>query len=83
MSTDPGSANLRSVMATKCDFCGKGTTFGRNIRYRHAGKWERRAPRTNRVFRANVHEKALTFGGVTRRFHICTRCLRTQIKTAG
>ncbi|HEY4684529.1 MAG TPA: bL28 family ribosomal protein [Dehalococcoidia bacterium] len=69
-------------MATKCEVCGKGTTFGRNIRYKHAGKWERRAPRTNRVFRANVHEKTLTIGGVTRRFHICTRCIRTQVKVS-
>jgi len=75
-------AKLRSVMATKCEVCGKGTTFGRNIRYKHAGKWERRAPRTNRVFRANVHEKTLTIGGVTRRFHICTRCIRTQVKVS-
>ncbi len=69
-------------MATKCDICGKGTTFGRNIRYQHSGKWERRAPRTNRVFKANVHVKAMTVGGVTRRIHICTRCLRTQVKVS-
>ena len=68
-------------MATKCDFCGKGTTFGRNIRYKHAGKWERRAPRTNRVFRANVQTKSMTLNGKTRRYHVCTRCLRTQVKT--
>jgi large subunit ribosomal protein L28 len=67
-------------MATKCEICGKGTTFGRNIRYQHSGKWERRAPRTNRVFKANVQTKSLTIGGKTRRFHICTRCLRSQLK---
>jgi large subunit ribosomal protein L28 len=69
-------------MASKCEVCGKGTTFGRNIRYQHAGKWERRAPRTNRVFRANVQTKSLTINGETRRFHICTRCLRNQVKVA-
>lgn len=67
-------------MATKCEICGKGTTFGRNIRYQHSGKWERRAPRTNRVFKANVQTKSLTIDGKTRRFHICTRCLRSQLK---
>lgn len=67
-------------MATKCEICGKGTTFGRNIRHQHSGRWQRKAPRTNRVFRANVQEKTLTINGQTRRFHICTRCLRTQVK---
>ena len=67
-------------MATKCEICGKGTTFGRNIRYQHSGKWERRAPRTNRIFKANVHVQSLTVNGETRRFKICTRCLRTTSK---
>ena len=67
-------------MATKCEICGKGTTFGRNIRYQHSGKWERRAPRTNRIFKANVHVQSLTVNGETRRFKICTRCLRTTTK---
>jgi large subunit ribosomal protein L28 len=70
------------AMATKCEVCGKGTTFGRNIRYQHSGKWERRAPRTNRIFKANVHIQNATIGGETRRFHICTRCLRTANKIA-
>ncbi len=69
-------------MATKCDFCGKGTTFGRNIRHQHTGRWQRKAPRTNRVFRANVQVKLMSVNGQNRRVHICTRCLRTQAKTA-
>jgi large subunit ribosomal protein L28 len=68
-------------MATRCDVCGKGTTFGRNIRYAHSGKWERRAPRTNRLFKANVHTKKLVVEGKSQRIHICTRCLRTTAKT--
>jgi large subunit ribosomal protein L28 len=67
-------------MATRCEICGKGTSFGRNIRYAHSGKWERRAPRTNRIFKANVHVQHLTIKGETRRYKICTRCLRTQAK---
>ncbi len=67
-------------MATKCDVCGKGTTFGRNIRHQHTGRWQRKAPRTNRTFKANVQEKTVTIGGTTRRMHICTRCLRTTAK---
>ena len=67
-------------MATKCELCGKGTTFGRNIRHEHTGRWERKAPRTNRTFKANVHIKTLTVGTVTRRYKVCTRCIRTNAK---
>jgi large subunit ribosomal protein L28 len=70
-------------MATKCDICGKGTTFGRNIRHQHSGRWQRKAPRTNRTFKANVHVKLLPVAsGGMRRIHICTRCLRTQAKVS-
>lgn len=67
-------------MATKCEVCGKGTTFGRNIRHKHSGRWQRKAPRTNRTFMANVQRKTLTIKGITRRFHVCTRCIRTAVK---
>lgn len=69
-------------MATTCEVCGKGTTFGRNIRHKHTGRWQRKAPVTNRMFKANVQEKTLTVGGVTRRYKICTRCIRTTAKVS-
>ncbi|MCJ7811004.1 MAG: bL28 family ribosomal protein, partial [Dehalococcoidia bacterium] len=47
----------------RCAICGKGTTFGRNIRHKHAGRWERRAPKTNRVFRANIQKRTMTIEG--------------------
>ena len=28
-------------MAGKCDLCEKHTTFGRNIRHKHSGRWQR------------------------------------------
>ena len=69
-------------MATKCEVCGKGTAFGRNIRHKHSGRWQRKAPVTNRMFKANVQVKTLTVGGETRRFKICTRCIRTTAKVS-
>ena len=66
----------------KCDVCSRGTTFGRNIRHKHSGRWERKAPRTNRPFKANVQNKTFYFDGVPLRVKICTRCLRTSLKTA-
>jgi large subunit ribosomal protein L28 len=68
-------------MATTCEVCGKGTAFGRNIRHQHSGRWQRKAPRTNRKFSANVQVKTMTLNGETRRFKICTRCIRTAVKT--
>jgi large subunit ribosomal protein L28 len=64
----------------KCDVCDKRTVFGRNIRHKHSGRWERKAPRTNRQFRPNVHAKRVMIDGRVRRINICTRCLRTQLK---
>lgn len=56
---------------------------GRNIRHKHAGRWERRAPKTNRVFRANIHKRIVNVNGEPVRMAICTRCLRTQLKVTG
>ncbi len=67
-------------MAGKCELCGKTTAFGRNIRHRHAGRWERKAPRTNRMFRPNVHKQTIYVDGRAARVNICTRCLRTRSK---
>ena len=64
-------------MAAKCQVCGKGTTFGRNIRHRHAGRWERKAPKTNRTFGTNVHKRTVYKNGERVRMSICTRCLRS------
>jgi large subunit ribosomal protein L28 len=65
----------------KCDVCGKTTTYGRNIRHKHSGRWERKAPKTNRTFKANVQKKTLIVDGIPLRLKICTRCLRTTLKT--
>ena len=54
--------------------------FGRNIRHRHSGRWERKAPETLRQFRPNVHKLAISFNGQPLRINICTRCLRTLSK---
>lgn len=64
----------------KCDLCPKRTAFGRNIRHKHSGRWERKAQRTNREFRPNVHKKRLLIDGRWKRVNVCTRCLRTQLK---
>lgn len=43
----------------KCDLTGKKVAFGRNIRHKASGGWARRAPKTNRTFRPNVHRHTI------------------------
>lgn len=64
----------------KCQFCGKGTIYGRNIRHQHSGRWERRAPRTPRTFKANVQKRSLVIDGKRQRVNICTACLSALLK---
>ena len=64
----------------KCDVCEKRVMFGRNIRHKHSGRWEREAPKTNRMFRPNLHRQLIHVAGQSVRVKLCTRCLRTQSK---
>lgn len=68
-------------MPAVCAVCLKGTTFGRNIRHSHSGRWEREAHKTNRVFRPNLHRQTVHVGGQAIKVRICTRCLRSQTKS--
>lgn len=69
-------------MAGKCDVCGKHTTFGRNIRHKHSGRWKRKAPRTSRTFKPNIQRRKFVVDGRTVRMNVCTGCLRTMLKRA-
>jgi large subunit ribosomal protein L28 len=64
----------------RCDICSKSTAYGRNIRHKHSGRWERKAPRTNRTFKANVQRKTFIIDGTPLRLKICTRCIRNTTK---
>lgn len=57
----------------KCSVCGKKTTFGRNR------PWSRKA--TNRTFKANLQKVTVYEGSKKVRKVMCTRCIRTMVKT--
>jgi large subunit ribosomal protein L28 len=57
------------IMAKRCEICGKGPAFGRNISHAHNVSPRRFEPNLQRV-------RALVNGGV-RRLRVCTRCLRS------
>jgi len=65
------------VSSGSCDLCKKTTTFGRHIRHKHGGRWERKAPKKSRQLKPNVSKHRLFIDGAWHRLNVCTRCLRT------
>ena len=59
----------------KCDICGKTPQFGNNVSHslRH----------TKRVWLPNIHHVTVYVNNKPQKMNLCTRCLRTQRKTAG
>jgi large subunit ribosomal protein L28 len=56
-------------MANRCEICGKGPKFGRNVSHAHNV--------TPRRFNPNLQTVRATVGGGNRRVRACTRCLRS------
>lgn len=57
----------------KCSACGKKTTFGNNR------PWSRKS--TNRTFKANLQKVSVYENGRKVQKKMCTRCIRTMVKT--
>jgi large subunit ribosomal protein L28 len=69
-------------MPAICDICSKGTKFGRNIRHKSTGRWQRKASRTPRLFKPNLQRLTVQYKGKSTRMRLCTRCARTTLKQA-
>ena len=48
-----------------CTTCQKGKMAGRNVRHKHSGLWEGKAPPTVREFKANIQNRKIIVSGVT------------------
>ena len=59
----------------KCEHCGKQTSFGKNR------PWSKKA--TRRTFKPNLQTVSLFENGRKVRKVLCTKCIRTLVKTAG
>lgn len=57
----------------KCAHCGKKTTFGRNR------PWSKKA--TPRFFRPNLQKVSVVEGDKVVQKVLCTKCIRTLVKT--
>ena len=53
----------------KCDYCGKGVSFGIKLSHSHR--------RSNRMWKPNVKRVAAIVDGSPKRVSVCTRCLRS------
>jgi large subunit ribosomal protein L28 len=66
-------------MAYVCDYCGKGVQYGETGSH-HRGvagsQWKKRAQRTRKVFRPNLHASSVEVDGKRVRVKLCTKCLR-------
>jgi len=57
-----------------CESCGKKTTFGRSV------PWSKK--KTLRQFKPNLQKVTVYEGSKKVRKTLCTRCIRTMVKTA-
>lgn len=48
---------------------------GHNIRHKHSGLWEKRASKTTKIFKVNLHKGRVLIGGVTKSVKACASCL--------
>jgi len=62
-----------------CFHCGKGILMGRTHTHHRGvagGRWKKRAPKVQRVFRANLQVMNVLVDGVEKRVKLCTKCLK-------
>jgi large subunit ribosomal protein L28 len=55
-------------VASVCDVCGKGPTFGNNISHSHR--------RTRRRWNPNIQPVRAKVGGTSKRLNVCTSCIK-------
>ena len=55
-------------MASVCDVCGKGPSFGNNVSFSHR--------RTSRRFNPNIQRVRAVVGKTPRRLNVCTSCIK-------
>lgn len=46
------------------------------------GRWKKRAPHTQKIFKPNLHSARIVVDGVPKRVRLCTKCLRSLRKSA-
>lgn len=66
-------------MTFGCYHCGKGLLYGRSHTHHRGvagGRWKKRAPKTQRIFKANLVRLSILEKGKSIRVKLCTKCLK-------
>ncbi len=62
-----------------CYHCGKGVLFGRRHTHHRGvagGRWKKRAPKTQRIFRPNLQKVDIIEGEKIKKVKLCGKCLK-------
>ncbi len=57
-------------MSKKCEVCGKGPLFGKNVSHSHK--------KTLKMWKANIQTIRITESGNVRKANVCTRCIKSN-----
>lgn len=71
-------------MAYKCQYCEKQVQYGETHTHGRGvagGRWKKRAQRTRKVFKPNLHMATVEVGGKDVKMRLCVKCLRKLRKT--
>ena len=66
-------------MEKNCYHCGKSVLYGRTHTHHRGvagGRWKKRAPKKQKIFRANFVRLSIIEKGVEKRIKLCTKCLK-------
>lgn len=64
---------------TRCYHCGKGVMHGRSHTHKRGvagGRWKKRAPKTQRLFRPNLQHLLIREDNHEKRVSLCMKCLK-------
>ncbi len=62
-----------------CFHCEKTTVLGRSHTHHRGvagGRWKKRAPKTNRLFKANLQPVTILFNSVKSQIKLCAKCIK-------
>ncbi|MEX1052719.1 MAG: L28 family ribosomal protein [Patescibacteria group bacterium] len=63
----------------ECFHCKKKTVSGRSHTHHRGvagGRWKKRAPKTKRLFKPNLHKVMIMLNDKKQRVHLCSKCLK-------
>lgn len=66
-------------MAYKCDYCDRGVQYGDTHTHGRGvagGRWKKKATKTRKVFKPNLHMGTVMVEGKKVKMRLCTKCLR-------